>query len=383
MKTRTTNSLRVKPDQPIRFPTLQVTNFENHRFRMPTSNAEFNDHTAGYTVVSAYPDQVKNKIILVTGANPGGIGESTAVSLAKASPKLIIVAGRSSSKLAATAEGIKETNPNVAVKQLILDLSSQESCRKAAHEILEAADIPAIHILVNNAGVMVIPERTLSPEGIEMQFATNHVGHYLFTNLILPKIMVAAKTSPPGSARIINLSSRAVMNSPVRFSDWNFTKPEAELPQSDHLSKETRKIWGEMEDRPYVPQAAYGQSKSANVLFTRELNKRLFEKTGILSIAVHPGVIDTNLGRHLEPGRLENVSKKFKEFYGAKLSMKDLDQGCSTTLVAALDPKITPDDFFMAGCQVANWAPDYASSEELAGRLWTLSEGLVRQQFLN
>lgn len=350
---------------------------------MPTSNSEFNDHTTGHTVVSALPGQAKEKIILVTGANPGGIGQSTAVSLAKDSPKLIIVAGRSSSKLAGTTEEIKKINPNVAVKHLILDLSSQDSCRKAAQEILEADDVPQIDILINNAGVMDIAERTLSPEGIEMQFATNHVGHYLFTNLILPKIVVAAKKSSPGSTRIINLSSRAVMYGPVRFSDWNFTKTEAELPKSEHMTKETRALWDQMEDKPYVPQAAYGQSKCANVLFSRELNKRLFEKTGILSIAVHPGGINTNLGRHIDPAHFEAVVKKFKEFAGDKFFMKDLDQGCSTTLVAALDPKITQDDFFMADCQFAAWVPECASSEEMAGRLWALSEGLVRQQFLN
>lgn len=350
---------------------------------MPTSNSEYNAHTTGYTVASAYADHVKDKIILITGANPGGIGQSTAVSLAQESPRLIIVAGRSSAKLAETEKDIKKTNPKVAVKQLILDLSSQESCRKAAQDILDAADVPQIDILINNAGVMDIAERTLSVDGIEMQFATNHVGHFLFTNLILPKILAAAETSPPGSTRIINLSSRAVMYGPVRFSDWNFTKREADIPEVEHMSKETRALWSRHEDVPYLPQASYGQSKTANVLFSKELNKRLLGKRGILSIAVHPGGIKTNLDRHIDPEEFWAVVAKFKEFAGPKFFMKDLHQGCSTTLVAALDPNITQDDLFMADCQFADWAPVSSTSEDLSAHLWTLSEGLVRQQFLN
>lgn len=350
---------------------------------MPTSNTTYNQHTTGHTVVSEYASQVKDKIVLITGANPGGLGATTATSLARASPKLIVVAGRSSSKLAETADEIKKVNASVAVKPLSLDLSSQDSCRKAAQEILEAEDVPHIDLLINNAGVMDIAERMLSPEGIEMQFATNHIGHYLFTNLILPKLALAAKNSPPKSTRIINLSSRAVLYGPVRFSDWNFTKREADLPEAEHMTRETRMLWNEMEDRPYVPQAAYGQSKCANLLFTRELNKRLVEKTGILSVAAHPGGVNTNLGRHIDPQKFEGVLAKFKEFAGPTFHFKDLDEGCSTTLVAALDPALTEDDYFMADCQVADWAPKCATDLDLADRLWTLSEALVRQQFLN
>lgn len=345
---------------------------------MPTSNNEFDERTTGFMVASAYGNQVKDKIVLITGANPGGIGESTAVSLARESPRLIVVAGRSLSKLAGTEKEIKKTNPIVAVKLLVLDLSSQESCRKAAQEVLDAADIPHIDLLINNAGVMNIAKRTLSVDGIEMQFATNHVGHFLFTNLVSPKLMMAATNSPPGSTRIINLSSRAIMYGPVRLSDWNFTKREADMPESEYTSKSARDLWDTHEDVPYWPQAAYGQSKTANVLFTKELNKRLFDRTGILSIAVHPGFVLTNLDRHHDPIELKAVVAKF-----GNMLHKDLEQGCSTTLVAALDPKLTSEDYFMQDCQFASWAPKYATDEELATRLWTLSEGLVRQQFLN
>lgn len=347
---------------------------------MTVSHSEYNDHTTGQTVVSAFPSQVNGKIVLITGANPGGIGLTTATSLATASPQLLIVAGRTQSKLDETLAEIKKVNPKVACKSLILDLSSQQSCKEAAKKILDDDEIPRIDILINNAGVMNIPERTVATDGIEMQFATNHVGHFLFTNLILPKIKAAAAASPPGSTRIVNLSSRAVLYAPVRFSDHNFTKYEKDLPQEEHMAQSCRDMWNEPDDKPYIAQASYGQSKSANVLFSVELNKRLFEKTGILSNAVHPGGIQTNLGRHMDQQVLSDAFEKIKAsiptFY-----YKNLEDGCSTTLVAALDPKVTRDDLFYADCQVANWAPKWCTDPAKATQLWELSEKLVGQTF--
>jgi len=347
---------------------------------MPATNSDWGERTTGQMVVEAFPQQVKDKIILITGANPGGIGGSTATSLALASPKLLILAGRGQARLAETVENIKKVNPAVTCKPLILDLSSQESCRKAAKEVMEASDVPHIDVLINNAGVMDIQERTLSPEGIEMQFATNHIGHFLFTNLVFPKIAAAAKTAIPGATRIINLSSRAVVYGPVRFSDYNFTKCEKDLPESDHMSKEVRAMWNEHEDKPYIPQAAYGQSKSANVLFSVSLNNKLLEKSGVLSVAVHPGGINTELARHLDPEKLKAAIEGFKK-YSPGFFMKDLEQGCSTTLVAALDPKTTKDDILWADCHVAGWAPEWSTDPAKAEQLWKLSEQLVGQEF--
>lgn len=255
---------------------------------MTITNSSFGEKTPGHAVIEAYASRVEGKTILITGANPGGIGYSTAVALAKASPKLLILAGRSSEKLEKTAEGVKATNTSVSVKSLILDLSSQKSCRKAAQEVLDDSNIDHIDILINNAGIMNLPERTLSEEGIEMQFATNHIGHFLFTNLIIPKLVNTQSTQL--DTRIVNLSSRAVVYGPVRFSDYNFTKTQAEIPKEEHMSDQVRQLWNQLEDKPYISNAAYGQSKTANVLFSIALNERLGSK-GILSTAVHPGHI--------------------------------------------------------------------------------------------
>ncbi|KAK5092889.1 hypothetical protein LTR24_004803 [Lithohypha guttulata] len=319
---------------------------------MPATNSDWGGRTTGQMVVEVFPQQVKDKIILITGANPGGIGGSTATSLAVASPKLLILAGRGQARLAETIENIKKVNPAVTCKPLILDLSSQESCRKAAKEVMEASDVPHIDVLINNAGVMDIQERTLSPEGIEMQFATNHIGHFIFTNLIFPKVAAAAKTAIPGATRIINLSSRAVVYGPVRFSDYNFTKCEKDLPESDHMSKEVRAMWNEHEDKPYIPQAAY----------------------------VHPGAVSTDLARHLDPEKLKAAIEGFKKT-APGMFWKDLEQGCSTTLVAALDPKNTKDDILWADCHVAGWAPEWSTDPGKAEQLWKLSEQLVGQEF--
>lgn len=346
---------------------------------MPTSNSSYGERTTGKEVVAAFPEEVKDKIILITGANPGGIGGSTAVSLAAASPKLLILAGRDQSKLSETIENVKKVNPNVACKPLSLDLSSQASCKEAAKQVLEASEIPHIDLLINNAGVMNIEQRTESPDGIEMQFATNHVGHFLFTNLVYPKVAAAGGAAKPGETRIINLSSRAVLYSPVRFHDYNYTKPEKDLPEEEHMAMHTRELWDEMEDKPYIPQGAYGQSKSANVLFSVGLNKRI-EKDGVISVAVHPGAIKTELGRHIGEEKIKKAFEKMAKT-NPNLYFKNLDEGCSTTLVAALDPKVTKDDIFFAECQIAGWAPEWSTNPEKAEQLWTLSEKLVGKEF--
>lgn len=346
---------------------------------MTITNSNFGEKTTGQTVVEAYPNQVVGKTILITGANPGGIGYSTAVALAHASPKLLILAGRSADKLVKTAESVKAVNDKVTVKALILDLSNQESCRKAAKEVLDDSNINHIDILVNNAGVMNIPERTLSPDGIEMQFATNHIGHFLFTNLIMPKLVNLSSNASNGSVRIVNVSSRAVVYAPVRFSDYNFTKKEAELPEEEHMSQECRKLWSQLEDKPYIENAAYGQSKTANVLFSVALNKRLGSKC-VLSNAVHPGHIRTELGRHMDQAILKAATEKFVKSKPG-YHIKDLEDGCSTSLVAALDPSLEQKEIFLADCQAANWCPPYCTDLEKADRLWVLSEQLVGQVF--
>jgi NAD(P)-dependent dehydrogenase (short-subunit alcohol dehydrogenase family) len=172
----------------------------------------------------------------------------------------------------------------VTVKSVLLDLTSLHSVRKAAEEI--NSSVKRIDILINNAGVMAIPDRTLTEDGYEMQFATNHLGHFLFTNLIMDKVEAAATTSLPGETRIINVSSKGYEFSPFRFSDWNFEgKPITPEERPDPTGSSPVKI---DDTARYDTSIAYGQSKTANILFSVSINAHL-GKHGVSSFAVHPG----------------------------------------------------------------------------------------------
>jgi NAD(P)-dependent dehydrogenase (short-subunit alcohol dehydrogenase family) len=342
-----------------------------------TTNPEYDHSTDASTVAAAFPDAVKDKVILITGVNAGGIGGATAKALATQSPKLLILSGRSAEKVDAVISEIHKSFPNVQCRFLQMDLSSINSVRKAGSEVMTYKE--DINILINNAGVMAIPDLTLSTDGIEMQFATNHIGHFLFTNLILAKLIKASKASPTGSVRIVNVSSMGHSFGPVRFSDINFTKLPDQLPESERPNIELLKTLGFISESepttPYDQFTAYAQSKSANILFSVSLAQKLAAH-GIQSFALHPGAIGTEISRHLDEEWVSEVSKSLP------MVMKTLDQGASTTLVAALDPALKVDQtkIYLEDCQLKDAAP-YATDKKLAEKLWELSENLVGQKF--
>lgn len=174
--------------------------------------------TDGDQIASDLSTAIKNKIILITGASPNGLGAEFALTISKHSPALIILAGRDITKIQQTASKIAEVAPSVATRILKLDLASQVQVREAAREVLEYAEF--IDVLVNNAGIMAKSPYSQTPEGIEAQFGANHIGHFLFTNLIMSKLI-----GPEGSgrtARVVNIASDGYRLGPVRFDDWNF-----------------------------------------------------------------------------------------------------------------------------------------------------------------
>lgn len=166
-------------------------------------------------IVTDYASLIKNKIILITGVSPGSLGNFYAHSVAKANPKSLIIAGRNLVKLEQCARDIASDSPAVNIRTLQIDLGSFDHVRKAAAEVYSWDDIPAIDVLVNNAGIMGV-DYTLSVDGFESQFATNHLGPFLFTNLIMGKILESE------SPRIVMVSSDGHRLSPVRFDDYNF-----------------------------------------------------------------------------------------------------------------------------------------------------------------
>lgn len=194
----------------------------------------------------------------MTGPSPKGIGASGLIALAKGHPRALVLAGRTPSAFASVAQQISSIDPAIHVVSVALDLSSLASVRAAATELLANADIPHIDVLINNAGVMACPY-SLTADGIEMQFGTNHIGHFLFTSLLMPKLL---KASEP---RVVNLSSSGHRFGRLeQYEDYNWEKT------------------------PYNAWSAYGQSKLANVLFTNELARR-FGTRGLKAYSVHPG----------------------------------------------------------------------------------------------
>ena len=222
-------------------------------------------------------------VVLITGVNPKGIGYGIAEAIAAQNPALIILTYRSKSKSDDVISTLRAKYPLVQYRPLKLDLGSQMSVRGAAKEVNQWPE--NIDVLINNAGVMSVPGRQLR-DGVDIHFATNYLGHFLFTNLILNKLLLSAQTSGPGLTRVINLSGGWHSLSPVRFDDLNFEgKP---IPTDQEPNREKLAQLGFNVDDTYIPEVAYAQSKTSNILHALYLTHHLSEQ-GVLSFAVCPG----------------------------------------------------------------------------------------------
>lgn len=188
------------------------------------------------TVTGAFPDVIKGKTVLITGVSPNGLGMSTAEALASQEPALLILTGRSREKVQKVIDQLSAQYPTTALRFLSLDLSSLKQVREAAREVMAYSDVPKIDIVICNAGIMAVQTRQYSEDDIEIQLATNHLGHFLFVNLIMEKLIASATKSVPGSTRIINVSSRGHFNSPIRFSDLNFEREQEDLPLEERAN---------------------------------------------------------------------------------------------------------------------------------------------------
>ncbi|KAF1951239.1 NAD(P)-binding protein [Byssothecium circinans] len=331
------------------------------------THPEWNQETGGLEVAKAFSDRIKSKTVLVTGVSPESIGSSTATAIASQSPHLLILASRTQSKLDAVTKSINNAYPKVTIHTVLLDLASQDSVRKAAIDVAKLTD--HIDIVINNAAIMT-PKLQHTAEGIEAQFGSNHIGHFLFVNLLLPQILNAAKSNPPDSTRVVNLTSLGHRLSPIRFHDYNFEGKDIP-PEEAHVQLPPAFTKGQ--DGVYNGYVAYGQAKTANVLFSVELNRLLKDK-GVVSYAVHPGSIWTGLSRDLDADG-EAVIRKTSPFW------KNHDQGCATTLVAAFDPALDePKGILLHDCKLCDAAP-HARDPSIAERLWKLSEKLVKTEF--
>ena len=324
---------------------------------------------------------INSLAVVITGVSPSSIGSSTVLGIASQSPATLILASRTASKLDAVAGEVSQRYPRVRVEKVILDLLSINAVKLAASEI--NASVEHIDILINNAGVSLSHrDPVTTPDGsiVDLQFFTNHLGPFLLTELLLPKVLAAAARSAPGVTRIVNLSSHGHRLSPVRFSDYQFARgifdgvAEEERPSSKVSEGFLRTQDG------YPGFLGYAQSKTANILHSLEMSRLLQTKqTGVIALSVHPGSIQTELSRSLD-----DVGKRMIDGTAPGGAWKTLDQGAATTLVAAFDPKLADIDVgrgvcgYMSDCQLADHlAASWAKDPIAAARLWEESERML------
>ncbi len=299
------------------------------------------------------------KRAIVTGAS-SGIGVETARALASANAE-VTLAVRSIEAGERAAQEIIASTGNKQVLVAPLDLADQASIATFVANWTGPLDL-----LINNAGMMGSPDLQRTPEGWEMQFATNHLGHFALALGLHDALAV------PGDARIVSLSSVGHRRSPVIFDDVNFTS------------------------RPYDLGPAYGQSKTANVLFAVEATRR-WASDGITANAVHPGTIaTTNLSRHLDPdvsAALGASAPYAESFARSTVKYKTVEQGAATTVFVATSPQLDGigGRYFEDCNEAAVLDPDapntttsgvaaYALDPTNAHRLWELSLALLGLQ---
>jgi len=281
------------------------------------------------------------RTIVVTGAT-SGLGKETARALASTGAQ-VVLCGRDDAKGQAVVDEI-----GGATSFQHVDLADLDSVRAAADELL--ARIERLDVLVNNAGVMACP-LARTADGFEMQFGTNHLGHFLLTARLFPLLVQSAPS------RIVNLSSHGHMIGGVDLDDPNY------------------------EHRDYDKWEAYGQAKTANVLFSRELDRR-FGDHGVHAYAVHPGMIITELGRHLDEADIADIGERTSKrpAGGPSSEFKLVERGAATQVWAATGDGI-PGGAYLADAAVCEQVAPHATDDDVAARLWTLSEQLVGEPF--
>jgi NAD(P)-dependent dehydrogenase (short-subunit alcohol dehydrogenase family) len=306
---------------------------------------------------------LKGKRILVTGVS-AGIGVETARSLVAHAAQVVGAARDLNKAKAATEQVSKAAAANGGSFSLIeLDLANLKSVRACADQLLAKGD--AFDVVIANAGVMATPFGHTA-DGFETQFGTNHLGHFVLVNRIASLIR--------DRGRLINLSSAGHRYSNVDLEDPNF------------------------EHTTYEPFVAYGRSKTANILFAVAFDKRHRDR-GVRAAAVHPGGIKTELGRYVEPGRLEKVIDEINQQLAAQgegpFQWKSIPQGAATSVwTAVVAPADDIGGRYCENCHVGQIVPEdkplsvnsegvraYALDPKSAEALWRKSEELVGEHF--
>jgi NAD(P)-dependent dehydrogenase (short-subunit alcohol dehydrogenase family) len=274
---------------------------------------------------------------VVTGAS-GGIGLETARALAQMDHRVVLLC-RNPEKAEAARADIESTVPGAALDIVLADLSRMDQVRTAATAI--EGRLERLDVLVNNAGVST-RRRSETPEGLDLLLATNHLGPFLLTSLLLPLLRRSAPS------RIVNVASDAHKFSKLRLDDLQATRGYGILG---------------------LPR--YGETKLMNILFTRELARRL-EGSGVTVNAVHPGAVATNLGA--PPKVFAGLASRF---------MRTPADGAATSVVVATDPALADvtGGYFVNSKRADDKLNRHARDDELARRLWDRSEQLTGARF--
>jgi len=297
------------------------------------------------------PDQ-HGRIAIITGGT-GGLGLETARVLATRRAT-VVLAGRDPAKLEKASGGLIAAQPGASVQTAEVDLASLESVRKAAAEL--AARYPNIDLLINNAGVMM-PPYGLTKDGYELQFGTNHLGHFALTGLLIRQLLAT-----PGS-RVVTVSSNAHRTGRIDFADLNSS-------------------------RRYRRMAAYGQSKLANLMFTYELQRRLdAAKEQTIALAAHPGTARTDLTRHMSALSNAAMGPRFAAL--TSRFVQNAAMGALPIVRAATDPAAVggtyygPDGFAqLTGYPVVVTSTTRSHNRQAQRRLWVESEQLTGITYL-
>ncbi|MDW5613044.1 SDR family NAD(P)-dependent oxidoreductase [Mycolicibacterium sp. D5.8-2] len=289
------------------------------------------------------PDQ-SGRVAVVTGAN-SGIGYEAAAVLAGRGAR-VVVAVRNLDKGRQAVSRIRQLHPGADVMLQELDLSSLASVRAAADDLRAAH--PRIDLLINNAGVMYPPKQTTS-DGFELQFGTNHLGHFALTGLLLDRLL------PVEGSRVISVASIAHnIQADIHFDDLQW-------------------------ERSYNRVAAYGQSKLANLMFTYTLARRLAAKGApTIAVAAHPGISNTELMRHIPGSQLPGFA------WLAGLVTNSPAVGSLATLRAATEPGVRGGQYYgpsgvreLVGHPVLVQSNRKSHDVDVQERLWTVSEELT------
>lgn len=291
--------------------------------------------------------------ILITGAS-AGLGVETARALASRGANLVL-AVRDLAKGGHAAETVRAAAaPNASVELREVDLASLKSVRACADGLLSEGK--ALNVLIANAGVMACPQG-VTKDGFETQFGTNHLGHFVFVNKLVPLLLAGAPS------RIVCLSSSGHRFSNVDLDDPNF------------------------ERTPYDPWVAYGRAKTANALFALALDQRLRDR-GVRACSVHPGGIRTELGRHLTPEMIQQMMQRVST---SRVTFKTVEQGAATSVWAAvIADSAEIGGHYCEDCHVAETKTDpdamsgvrpHAQDPATAEALWARSEELVGEKF--